>query len=599
MEEETILIEASTAPDIGELKKQYNNFSANKAEEIEEMREARKYYHGVQWTGHEIKVMKERNQPVVTYNRIAPKINGIVGVLEARRQDAKAYPRTPQQEQGAELATQIIRYALDQAQWPEVEAECLRQASICGVGVCALTLEQGDHGDPEVGLEVIDTDQFFYDDRSYRADFSDCMFMGVAKWLDLDIARSLFPEADVDLTNLVNQGQMDNWQQYEREKSWVNTDKKRLFVVEQWYKEKRKWKYCFYASGLLLGFGESPFYDKKSQSISRFKAFSSFVDQDGDRYGFVRNLKSPQQEVNRRRSKSLHILGTNQIFMRKDDAADKNAVRKELARPDGIIEYELDKPELNTMLKGMDMQGHFQLLEEAKAEIMNFGPNPALLGDAKNQSGRAIALLQQSGLAELGPFIRTYRNWKQDVYETVFSTVQRYWQAERYIRVTDDQELTQFLQINQLSFDDYGQPIIVNPLGSLDVDIIMDESGDTVNTMADTFDLLGQLASAGIPVPPQVVIELSSLPFSVKSKVISMLEAASQQQVDPMLQRAQEVEIAKTEAEVGATQAKGLKDFAQAAQTLITPIPQELVDSPEQQPMQVPPQEAMSAPQPF
>jgi hypothetical protein len=37
---------------------------------------------------------------------------------------------------------------------------------------------------------------------------------------------------------------------------------------------------------------------------------SAAVDQDGDRYGFVRNLKSANDEINQRRSKALHEVMT-------------------------------------------------------------------------------------------------------------------------------------------------------------------------------------------------------------------------------------------------------------------------------------------------
>ena len=43
------------------------------------------------------------------------------------------------------------------------------------------------------------------------------------------------------------------------------------------------------------------------------------------------------------------------------------------------------------------------MLAEAKSEIENYGPT--LVEKGMEKSGRAIALLQQSGLAELGPFI--------------------------------------------------------------------------------------------------------------------------------------------------------------------------------------------------
>lgn len=55
------------------------------------------------------------------------------------------------------------------------------------------------------------------------------------------------------------------------------------------------------------------------------------------------------------------------------------------------------------------------------------------------QSGRAIALRQSAALAELGPFILSYRGWKLRVYRAVFAAVQRYWTGERWIRVTDNE----------------------------------------------------------------------------------------------------------------------------------------------------------------
>ena len=59
---------------------------------------------------------------------------------------------------------------------------------------------------------------------------------------------------------------------------------------------------------LLLDQGLSPFLDERNRPMNRFVMFSAYVDHDGDRYGFPRNLKGPQDEVNQRRSKALHYV---------------------------------------------------------------------------------------------------------------------------------------------------------------------------------------------------------------------------------------------------------------------------------------------------
>ncbi len=70
---------------IERLRRQYYDFLGAKDAEIKEAREARHYYHGDQWTAAEIETLKKRKQPVMTFNRIARKIDGVVGLIERLR----------------------------------------------------------------------------------------------------------------------------------------------------------------------------------------------------------------------------------------------------------------------------------------------------------------------------------------------------------------------------------------------------------------------------------------------------------------------------------------------------------------------------------
>ena len=147
-------------------KNAYLDYLAGKADEIEEQKDARRYYHGAQLTQKQYKVLEKRRQPPQIRNRINRKIDGTIGLLERLRQDPKAYPRTPKQEDGADLATAVLQYVLDEQQWKAVSPECSRDAAIDGVGGIALELIQGDQGDPEIGFVVVVPDSFFYDPRS-------------------------------------------------------------------------------------------------------------------------------------------------------------------------------------------------------------------------------------------------------------------------------------------------------------------------------------------------------------------------------------------------------------------------------------------------
>jgi hypothetical protein len=102
---------------LSKLRRCYTDFLFAKRQELDEQIDARRYYHGSQWTAEQIRIMKKRKQPVMTFNRIARKIDGVVGLIEKLRQDPKAYARTPQHEQGADLATAALRYVLDEQEW--------------------------------------------------------------------------------------------------------------------------------------------------------------------------------------------------------------------------------------------------------------------------------------------------------------------------------------------------------------------------------------------------------------------------------------------------------------------------------------------------
>ncbi len=332
-------------------------------------------------------------------------------------------------------------------------------------------------------------------------------------------------------------------------------------MVDHWYIHQGKWCWCLHVGSSKLMEGHSPYVDERGKSFSKFLMFSAAVDHDGDRYGFVRNFKGPQDEINHRRSKALHILNSRRLILDKGAVDDVEKTRIEWARPDGVVEVNPGKKATPDDQR-TDFAGQLQMLQEAKTEIENFGPNPALIGQGiEGSSGRAINLLQQAGIAELGPYIIAYRTWKMRVYRAIWQIVSKYWTSERWIRVTDDEGLAQFIQINGLTTDQYGQPAIANYLGSLDVDIIIDEGPDNVNMMADSYDTLLALVRGGQQIPANVLIELAPLQNSVKQKLLKQMEAAQQ---DPMQAQAKQVAIAGEGAKVDETKSKTIKNIAQA-----------------------------------
>lgn len=553
-----------------DLKKQYLTYLEIKNEEIKEQQDARRYYHGAQWTDKQIKAFNKRRQPVVTYNRIGRKINAIVGLLERQKTDPKGFPRTPKHEDGAEIATAVLRYVCDEQEWPAKSPLAGLAGAVDGIGGIELMLEQGDKGDVEVGFDLVDPSSFFYDPRSLKADFSDARFMGIAKWADIEQAIELAPKKEAEIKASVETGsELTSNPDYE-DKWFSTTDGgKKVRIVDHWYLKRGKWFWTLYTGSIVLLSGESMFVDQKGRQECKYIMYSANVDQDGDRYGFVRNMRSSQDEINQRRSKGLHILNSRRMIIAKG-AQDVEKLRVEAARPDGVIEYPpgTEKPEFDDAAKGQELTGQLNFLADAKQEIENYGFNPALIGTGvSDMSGRAIQLQQQAGIAELGPYLLGFKGWKLRVYRAIWNAVQRHWTAERWIRVTDDGQVAQFFAVNQLQVGPDGNPALVNALGSLDVDIIIDEGPDTVNMQADAYDTLSVMATKGQQVPPELLIELSPLQGSEKKKAIEIIERSRQQAMEAQ-QPAQQIEMAGAQAKIEETNANALLKQAQARKAM-------------------------------
>lgn len=594
---------------VEELRKKYLSFVFDKNLELQEQRSARHYYHGDQLTSAEVAELRKRKQPIIIANRIARKIDGVVGFIERLKQDPKAYPRNPppQQQQGApqgmpgqsqppdqgteaDLSTAVVRYALDACDWNEFRPEACRNAAINGIGGIEMQQSQGDHGDPDLSMAIVDTETFFYDQRSVRNDFSDARFMGVAKWVDEDVALGMFPDMQDEVKQLVSSGgtRADGGmgisaQLVDRQSRWINSTEKQLFLVEHWYLKGNAWRYCYYCYNVEFASGVSPFKDEKGKTISRYLMFSANVDHDGDRYGFVRLMKPMQDEINSRRSKALHQMHTRRIIAEKGAVDDVEVSRREAVKPDGYLEVNPGKRfDFDDVSKSQEWQAQIELLGKSETEIENFGPSAALLGTGLNDaSGRAIQFLQQAGMAELGPFMTAYKNWKLRVYRALWCAVQSTWTAERWVRVTDSNDVAQFIKLNGLGVDPHtGQPQIVNELGALDVDIILDEGPDVINLMEDTFDALIKLAQTGMQVPPDIIIELSALDSGTKKKILDRLAQAQQQ--NPLAQQAQQLQLQGIAAKNDETKSKTLKNIAEA-HAAVQPDPAQAPQQPQVQ----------------
>jgi hypothetical protein len=541
-------------------RREFEQYAGVKAREIDEQRLNWRYYHVDQWTPEQLKVLKKRGQPLITFDRTGRKIDSLNGTIRRLRTDPKCFAMVPNGEQGAEVATHVIRAICDASDAEGLEVDCCMDGMVHGFAVDELTLVKGDKGDPDLRFQYVDPKTFFYDPRSLRTNFSDTRFHGVYKWVMRDELEILGEEVMQKVEAFApDDGGYGTAFDTEREEVWVDS-RGRIRLVDHWYKRGGVWKWCLHTGQIVLMEGDSPFFNPRGQSISKYNAFACMIDVDGDHYGFVRRLRGPQDAMNQHRSKAIHLMNTRQIKIKEGTVDDIEVTRREAARADGTLVYRGMKEDLEILQPDQEFIQQTSYYQDAKTEIDSFGPNHQLIQQfGQNVSGRAASALQQAGLAELGPFLKNFRMWKLSRYEAAWCAAQRYWTSERMLRVSGDQQVAQFMQINGVQLDQFGLPQLVNMLGNIDVEIRVDEGPDTETVMGDVFDLLMALSQNNVAIPPAVIIEASSLPISEKQKLTTMLN-----QPDPMKQQAQQLQIQGAQATIQKTQAEAEKLHADA-----------------------------------
>src|SRR5688572_30224548 len=130
--------------------------------------------------------------------------------------------------------------------------------------------------------------------------------------------------------------------------------------------------------GAVLYDEPSPYLDEEGKPDCAIILQSCYVDRDNRRYGLARDMISPQDEINKRRSKILHGLTMRQTMghsgaVKAPPGADPTKfdpiahVKRELALPDGHIEYDQDPstgvPSFQIIPQADQIAGQFQLLQ--------------------------------------------------------------------------------------------------------------------------------------------------------------------------------------------------------------------------------------------
>lgn len=600
------------------------------------------FYDGLQWSEEDIQELADRGQAAYVYNKIKPTVDWVIGTEKRTRIDFKVLPREEDDVDGAETKTKLLKYLSDVNMTPFHRSQAFADQVKAGVGWLESGI-RSDPEEELLYSRSESWRNIIYDSSSRDLDMKDARFIFRLRWVDLDIAEAYFPDrldklrqaamgSDLFNTELDDEfwylgqhfqardakGEVIGRRSFVSDAQFYNR-RERVKLIECWYRLPVCERIC-QGRGIGAGFDGAKFDSSNQSMVAAFRDGAiSLVDtvrlrvrcaimteghmlidtvspykhnrfpftplwcyrraRDNAPYGMIRNIRDPQEDLNKRASKALFILSTNRIEGEEGAVEDWDETRAEAARPDGVIirkKGSLLEINRDTALA----EEHLMLMDRDARMIQDVaGVTDDNLGRKTNaSSGIAIQSRQDQGSIVTAPIFDNMRLGLQLQGEIELSLMEQYYTAPKVARIVGGRGKLDWVKVNQAGKE--GE--VINDITRRKADFIIGEQDFRQSLRQAMFETLSEMVSK---LPPELAIQLLDLVWELsdapnKDEAVARIRKISGQrdpdakltpeemkaQEDKSKQDAEQAEAEKRRfyAEVATLLAKAKKDSAAA-----------------------------------
>ena len=599
------------------------------------------YYRGQQWDEFDMQQLDDQGRPALTINTILPTINAVLAEQSTKKADIQFKPRGGGNQPVADVLTQVYAQIADNNKLDWIEQQVFSDGLIQDRGWFDVRVDFDDHIQGEVRIEakdpidiLIDPDAKHYDPRTWNEIFE-------TKWMSIDEIEEQYGQKEADQLRMLAEtgttlgadsmefeeeryGDTDEYnygQQYPGDPENARTLRSIRVIERQYYKLKD----CMYYIDPVTGDKrEVPYnWSKKKReqfadqfglaiiekkmrkvrwtvtadTVVLFDDWSPYAHftlvpyfpyfRRGNPFGMVRNLLSPQEQLNKITSQELHIVNTtaNSGWIVENGSLSgmtADDLEEHGAETGLVLEFNRGstppaKIPPNQIPTGLDRLG-----QKAAANIKQIsGISEAMLGmDSPEVSGVAIKAKQGRGSLLLQVPLDNLAKTRQYLAEKILQLVQAYYTEERIIQVTDETDPYKprnKVRVNEMTPE--GEIINNLTLGEYDVVVGTAPARDNFDEMqfAEAIELRG----VGVPIPDDMIVEYSHLSrkADIAERIRQMQGTAPPSEQEMQLQqfqmetqiRSTQLEIAKLEAEVTKLQSETALNAAKVEQAETDP----------------------------
>ena len=609
---------------------------------IETAKKCDAFYRGNQWDPADVATLDDEGRPALTINTILPTVNTVLGEQSTRRADVNFKPVGNGTQEVANVLNKLYLQIADNNKLDWLEGTVFADGLIQDRGYFDVRIDFTDHIQGEVRIStkdpldiLIDPDAKEYDPKTWNEIFE-------TKWMSLDEIEEQYGQERADKLrvaaeygNTMGQDSVeyeetrygDTYTGVEYNQSATanpeeNRQVRAIRVIERQYYQLKECTY--YVDRVTGDMRQVPgnWGKRKMQKFADDYGLDILTRQDrkvrwtvtadkcvlfddwspyecftivpyfpywrrGRPFGMVRNLISPQEQLNKISSQELHIVNTTANSgwivetgslqgMTADDLEEHGA------ETGLVLEYNRGSSPPAKIPPNQIPTGLDRISQKAAANIKQIsGISDAMLGtDSPEVSGVAIQAKQNRGALMIQVPLDNLQKTRQYLAEHILRLVQQYYTEERLIQITDESDPMKQQVPLRLN--------VVTPEGQIINDLTLGEYSVVIGTMPtrDNYDEVQfaeaiSLRQVGVPIPDDLIVDYSHLAKKgeVAQRIRQMqgMEPMTEEeaqiaafQAEAQIQKIQ-LEIAKMEAEVANLQAQATLHSAKAQETMADP----------------------------
>ena len=529
------------------------------------------FYDSLQWDPEDSATLKDRGQMPLVYNEVAPMCDWLIGTERRNRVDWKVLPRTEDDVQAADVKTKVLKYVADVNRTQFTRSRSFNDTVKSGLG----WVDDGARDDPTKDVlysGYVDWRTVLHDSDAYELDLSDARYIFRWRWVDEDIAVMMFPDrADAiraaveDAANGLNAdfeeesfyGNIDPWAGGNVERSGMlratgsgmaaDAKRRKVRMINCQYRKPTSVKVvadgpfqgllfderdevatghvvasgaqiidkvmmrmhdAVFLEGTMLHYGPS-IYRHNDFSLTPIWCYRR--GRDRMPYGIIRRVRDIQQDLNKRASKALFLLNSNQVIMDEGAVEDVDAAYDEANRPDGVI----------VKKRGHDFKiqrdtdaatGQISMMAlDANTIQKSAGVADENLGRQTNAvSGEAIKARQiQGSVVTTEPF-DNLRLATQLQGSKQLSLTEQFYTEPKVVRLVGARGALEWVRINQPEEQPDGSVRFLNDISASMADFIVSEQDYSGSLRQVMFDSLNNIAGR---LPPDVALKMLTIAF--------------------------------------------------------------------------------------